>query len=147
MRKSRTVILVLMFTLFIMLFSSCTPKAKLFTLEVVSNPGNIGIVLLDGLEQKNYTPSDVRLTPFEVSLKPYESIIIQVVNDEPLESDEEIHIFDSWMDGSKENPRLVTVDQDRKLVANTRSKFKVSLTVNPKALVEISGSGWYEKGS
>ena len=139
--------LISIFVVFIVLMSSCVPRVKLFTLEVVSDPDTIGIVLLDEIEQTELEPSDIRLTPFSISLKPEERVVIRVVDEEPKQELDEIHVFYGWSDGSEDNPRIVTVDSNKKLEAKTLTKFKVTVSTDPKKLIEIPGSGWYEKGS
>ncbi len=147
MRINMKGILISIFVVFIVLMSSCVPRVKLFTLEVVSDPYTIGIVLLDEIEQTEFEPSDIRLTPFSISLKPEERVVVRVVDEEPSEELDEIHVFDGWSDGSQDNPRVITVDSNKKLEAKTLTKFKVTVSTDPKKLVEIPGSGWYEKDS
>ncbi|WP_367358788.1 hypothetical protein [Mesotoga sp.] len=147
MRINMKGILISIFVVFIVLMSSCVPRVKLFTLEVISDPDTIGIVLLDEIEQTEFEPSDIRLTPFSISLKPEERVVVRVVDEEPSEELDEIHVFDGWSDGSQDNPRVITVDSNKKLKAKTLTKFKVTVSTDPKKLVEIPGSGWYEKDS
>jgi len=147
MRINMKGILISIFIVFIVLMSSCVPRAKLFTLEVISEPDTIGIVLLDEIEQTEFEPSDILLTPFSISLKPEERVVIRVVDEEPLQELEEIHVFYGWSDGLEDNPRVITIDSNKKLEAKTLTKFKVTVSTDPKKLIEILGSGWYEKGS
>ncbi|PNS42476.1 hypothetical protein RJ60_00825, partial [Mesotoga sp. B105.6.4] len=147
MRINLKGILISIFIVFIVLMSSCVPRVRLFTLEVISEPDTIGIVLLDEIEQTEFEPSDIRLTPFSISLKPEERVVVRVVDEEPLQELEEIHVFYGWSDGSQDNPRVITIDSNKKLEAKTLTKFKVTVSTDPKKLVGIPGSGWYEKGS
>ena len=145
MRINMKGILISILVVFIVLMSSCVPRAKLFTLEVFSDPDTIGIAILDEIEQTEFEPSDIRLTPFSISLKPEQRVVIRVVDEEPSQELEEIHVFNGWSDGSEDNPRIVNVDSNKKLEAKTLTKFKVTVSTDPKKLVENPGSGWYER--
>ncbi|MBN2253731.1 MAG: hypothetical protein JW701_08530, partial [Kosmotogaceae bacterium] len=72
---------------------------------------------------------------------------MKVINEEPSDEVDTIHLFDSWADGSVANPRVITADSNKKLAVKTKTNVKVSVTTNPKNLVEIDGSGFYGIGS
>ena len=143
MRRYRNTILMSVLLFIALIFSSCVPRVNLFTVEVVSEPDAISVALLKDIEQASYEASDVQKTPLVLNLKPQETIVVKVIDEEPLEGTEVLHVFDSWADGSMVNPRAITADSNKKLEIKTIKKLRVSISTNPKGLVEIAGSGFY----
>ncbi|WP_367362898.1 hypothetical protein, partial [Mesotoga sp.] len=68
---------------------------------------------------------------------------VKVIDEEPLEETDVLHVFDSWADGSKANPRAITADSNKKLEIKTVKNVRVSISTSPRNLVEIAGSGFY----
>jgi len=143
MRRYRNTILISVLLFIALIFSSCVPRVNLFTVEVVSEPDAISVALLKDIEQASYEASDVQKTPLVLNLKPQETVVVKVIDEEPLEETEVLHVFYSWADGSMVNPRAITADSNKKLEIKTIKKLRVSISTNPKGLVEIAGSGFY----
>ncbi len=143
MRRYRNTILISVLLFIALIFGSCVPRANLFTVEVVSEPDAISVALLKDIEQANYEASDVQKTPLVLNLKPQETVVVKVIEEEPLEETDVLHVFDSWADGSKANPRAITADSNKKLEIKTVKNVRVSISTSPRNLVEIAGSGFY----
>ncbi|RLL88108.1 hypothetical protein Y696_12640 [Mesotoga sp. H07pep.5.4] len=143
MRRYRNTILISVLLFIALIFSSCVPRLNLFTVEVVSEPDAISVALLKDIEQANYEASDVQKTPLVLNLKPQETVVVKVIEEEPLEETEVIHVFDGWADESKANPRAITADSNKKLEIKTVKNVRVSISTSPRNLVEIAGSGFY----
>ncbi|RAM59107.1 hypothetical protein DS65_00075, partial [Mesotoga sp. SC_4PWL113PWK15] len=143
MIRYRNAILMSALLFIALIFSSCVPRIQWFTVEVVSEPDTISIALLKDIEQANYEASDVQKTPLVLNLRPQETVVVKVIDEEPLEETDVVHVFDSWADGSVANPRVITADSNKKFEIKTKKTVRVSITSNPKGLVQIEGSGFY----
>ncbi|PZC53016.1 hypothetical protein LH53_01265, partial [Mesotoga sp. TolDC] len=142
MTRYRNTILISVLLFIALVFSSCVPRAQLFTIEVVSqNP--ISVALLSSIEQADFSTSDVKKTPLVLNLKPEETVIVKVIDEDVSDDIDEVYLFHSWADGSVANPRVITADSNKKFEIKTKKSVRVSITSNPKGLVEIEGSGFY----
>jgi len=147
MRRYRNTILISVLFSIALIFSSCVPRVQMFTVEVVSEPNPISVALLKDIEQADFEVSDLQKTPLVLNLRPEETVIVKVIDEEPSDEVDSIQLFDSWADGSIANPRVITGDSNKKLAVKTKTNVRVSVTTDPKNLVEIDGSGFYENGS
>ncbi len=143
MRRYRNTVLISVLLFIALIFSSCVPRVNLFTVEVVSEPNSISVILLNDIRQADFSASDVKKTPLVLSLKPKETVIVKVIDEEPTDESDEMHLFDSWADGSVANPRVITADSNKKFEIKTKKSVRLSITSNPKGLVQIEGSGFY----
>ncbi|MGC9321382.1 MAG: hypothetical protein ACP5FY_03955, partial [Kosmotogaceae bacterium] len=145
MTRYRNTILISVLLFIALVFSSCVPRAQLFTIEVVSEQNPISVGLLSSIEQADFSASEVKKTPLVLNLKPEETVIVKVIDEDVSDDDDidEVYLFHSWADGSVANPRVITADSNKKFEIKTKKSVRVSITSNPKGLVEIEGSGFY----
>ncbi len=95
----------------------------------------------------------IKVSPVTFSVEENSEHTIEMIT--PQEKNESDYIdgfdtkysYDSWNDGSTNNPRTITVDEDTEITAKTNKEYKVEITTIPKDIAVIEGSGWYEDNS
>ncbi|MGC9384671.1 MAG: InlB B-repeat-containing protein, partial [Kosmotogaceae bacterium] len=134
----------------ILFISSCVPKVGTYSLEINSEPGKVNIFIANSPEELTKLSEDEEIvleTPISKSFNFGEEIIIKVIDEQPDQDTEVLSVFSSWSDGSKENPRTITITNDKVLTAKTKTTVKIKVSSIPANLVKFDDSGWYEKGS